>query len=78
MAFLTYDHEYITIGGAVREDYLISMLGCQMVFAFAVRECEMPSKVLEVRDARGTPMGTRPRWAHQPLDQGNGLGQIQS
>ena len=38
VAFEIYDHEYTMFGGAVREDYLIAMLGCQVVFVTAVRE----------------------------------------
>ena len=37
-----YDCEYTLFGGAVREDYLIAMLGCQVVFVSAVRQgCEI-------------------------------------
>ena len=46
-------------GGTVREDYLIAMLGCQVVFVSAVRESELSTKVLEVRDVYCGPMGTR-------------------
>ena len=61
MAFEVQEHD-IMFGGTVREDYLIAMLGCQMVFVTAVRESEMSTKVLEVRDVYCGPMGTRRDW----------------
>ena len=35
MAFEVQEHD-IMFGGTVREDYLIAMLGCQVVFVSAV------------------------------------------
>ena len=37
MAFEVHEHDII-FGGTVWEDYLIAMLGCQVVFVSAVRE----------------------------------------
>ena len=75
MAFEICDHEYTMFEGALREDYLIAMLGCQVVFVSAVRKNELSTKVLEVRDVYCGPMGTRTRWELEPLGQGNGQGQ---
>ena len=71
MALEDQEHD-IMFGGTVREDYLIAMLGCQVVF---VSESELSTKVLEVRDVYCGPMGTRTRWEFDSLVQGNGQGQ---
>ena len=74
MAFEFYDHDYTMFGAAVQKEYLIAMLGCQVVFVAVVRGCKLPTEVLEVRVFHCSPMGTTVRWAHQSLGQGNGQG----